>query len=67
LGYTDEASEFTNAFQKYANACSGLPLGDAFTGLILMAKLAQSLGDTTIWVIAPDATTAQTISGLGQP
>ena len=66
-----EASEFTSAFQDYANARFGVKAalqadtytwtyGDGFSSL-------KSSGDTTIWIIAPDAATAQTISGAVQP
>ncbi len=66
-----DATEFANAMQIYGNArfgVSGTTQGgstswsyaDGYSSLSLSA-------DTTIWIVAPDATIAQTIFGAIQP
>jgi hypothetical protein len=68
---TNEAAEFASAFEKYANARFGVSAteqGDTITWSYPdgLSSLHHS-GDTTIWTIAPDSSTAQTISSLVQP
>ncbi len=68
---TNDASEFSTALQKYANARFGVKAarqGATYSWAYTQGYSSfYSSGDTTIWIIAPDAATAQTISGLVQP
>jgi hypothetical protein len=68
---TNDAIEFATAFEKYANTRFGVPAakqGDTSTWSYSGGYSSFLLsGDTTIWTITPDASTAQTISGLVQP
>lgn len=66
-----DADEFASAFEKYATDRFGVSptqQGDTTTWSYPdgMSSLVHS-GDTTIWITAPDAATAQTISGMVQP
>jgi hypothetical protein len=67
----NDAEEFASAFEKYANTRFGVTATQqgntstwSYSGGI--TTLYHS-GDTTIWITAPDSTTAQTISGSVQP
>jgi hypothetical protein len=66
-----EADEFASAFQTYANARFGVQptqTGDTLTWTYDGGFSSfQHSGDTTIWTIAPDSATAQTISSQVQP
>jgi hypothetical protein len=68
---TNDAVEFNSAFQKYANIRFGINAanqGDTLTWSYQAGYTSLYLsGDTTIWITAPDVTTAQTISGQIQP
>jgi len=66
-----DASQFASSFQKYANVRFGVKAtqqGDtslwSYSGGYSTLQLS---GSTTIWIIAPDASTAQTIASLVQP
>jgi hypothetical protein len=68
---TNDAAEFSSSFEKYANTRFGVKAtqqGDTLTWSYNggYTTLYHS-GDTTIWITAPDATNAQTITGLVQP
>lgn len=68
---TNDAAEFSTSFEKYANSRFGLkasPQGNTLTWTYSggFSSFLHS-GATTIWIISPDASTAQTISGLVQP
>jgi len=68
---TREAQQFAAALQQYADARFGVSptqQGDTLTWSYPdgVSSLDQD-GDTTIWIIAPDATTAQTIDSSIQP
>jgi hypothetical protein len=68
---TDDAAEFSSSFEKYANTRFGVKAaqqGDTLTWSYTggYTTLYHS-GATTIWITVPDATTAQTITGLVQP
>jgi hypothetical protein len=68
---TNDAGEFSTALQKHANLRFGIKAkqqGDtlnwSYTG---GSSSFYHSGDTTIWIISPDATITQTISELVQP
>ncbi len=68
---TKDASEFASSFEKYANArfeVKANKQGDtsiwSYSGGYSSLRLS---GNTTIWIIAPDAATAQTVAGQVQP
>jgi hypothetical protein len=68
---TNDAAEFSSSFEKYASARFGVNAtqqGDTLTWSYTggYSSLLHS-GATTIWIISPDASTAQTITGLVQP
>jgi hypothetical protein len=68
---TNDAAEFATAFQQYADVRFGVPStqqGDTLTWNYPggYTSLYHS-GDTTTWIMTPDSTTAQTITGLVQP
>jgi hypothetical protein len=68
---TNEAAEFASSFENYANARFGVTPtqnGDTLTWTYSdgFSSFYHS-GDTTIWIVAPDATTAQTITSQVQP
>ena len=66
-----EASQFADALQQYADARFGVSAtqqGEALTWSYPDGHSSfYHSGDTTIWVIAPDSSTAQVISGAVQP
>jgi hypothetical protein len=66
-----DAAEFTTAFQKYANIRFGVAAtqqGDTLTWSYSGGYSSfNHSGDTTIWIITPDSSTAQAVSGLVQP
>jgi hypothetical protein len=66
-----EAAEFSTAFQQYANIrfeAAATQQGDTLTWSYPGGYSSfYHSGDTTIWIIAPDSTAAQTISDLVQP
>ena len=66
-----DANEFNTSFEKYANTRFGVradPQGDSLTWSYSGGYTSMLLsGSTTIWITAPDAATAQTISGQVQP
>jgi len=68
---TNDAAEFSVDFEKYANTRFGISAtqqGDTLTWSYSGGYSSLYLsGDTTIWIITPDSTTAQTITGLVQP
>ena len=68
---TKDATEFANALQKYANIRFGVKASQQGNDLTWSYSGGYSTfyhsGDTTIWIITPDAETAQTISSLVQP
>lgn len=68
---TNDASEFSSALQSSLNGRFGVNAtqqGDTFIWDSSSGYSTLYLSaDTTIWIVAPDATTAQTISGLIQP
>ena len=66
-----DAEEFATAFQQYADKRFGVPAaqqGDTLTWSYSggYSSLYHS-GDTTVWIIAPDSNTAQTLAGSLQP
>ena len=67
----NDASEFSVALQKSLNSRFGVKAtqqGDTFTWSYSGGYSSLLLsGSTTIWIITPDADTAQIISGLVQP
>ncbi len=68
---TQEAEQFATAFQQYADSRFGVSAtqqGDTLTWSYPdgISSLNQA-GDTTIWIVAPDATIAQTIDSSLQP
>jgi hypothetical protein len=68
---TNDAAEFSTSFEKYANSRFGLKAssqGDTLTWTYSsgFSSFLHS-GATTIWIISPDASTAQTVTGLVQP
>jgi hypothetical protein len=67
----DDASQFTAALQKSLNFRFGLQAtqqGNSSTWTYAGGYSSLLLsGSTTIWIITPDAATAQSISGLVQP
>jgi hypothetical protein len=67
----NDASEFASGLEKYANTRFGVAAtqqGDTLTWSYSGGYSSLYLsGDTTIWIITPDSTTAQTITGLVQP
>jgi hypothetical protein len=66
-----DAAEFNTSFEKYANTRFGVRAdaqGDSLTWSYSDGFTSMDLsGSTTIWITAPDAATAQTISGQVQP
>lgn len=68
---TNDAAEFSAALQQYANIRFGVKAtqqGDTLTWSYAEGFSSfYHTGDTTIWIITPESTTAQTISGLVQP
>ena len=68
---SDDATEFNSSFEKYANNRFGVKAsqqGDTHTWSYSGGYTSLLLsGDTTIWITAPDAATAQTVSGQVQP
>jgi hypothetical protein len=68
---TNDATEFSSTFEKYANTRFGVKaIQQADTSTWSYSSGYTSLqlsGTTTIWITAPDASTAQTVSGLVQP
>jgi hypothetical protein len=68
---TNDATEFSKALQQSLNNRFGLIAslqGDTLTWSYSGGYSSLYLsGDTTIWIITPDATIAQTITGLVQP
>jgi len=67
----NDAGEFARAFQQYAGKRFGVTAtqqGDTLTWSYSggYSSLYNS-GDTTVWIIAPDAATAQTLAGAVQP
>jgi len=68
---TNDASEFASGLEKYANTRFGVTatqLGDTLTWSYSGGYSSLTLsGNTTIWIITPDSSTAQTITGLVQP
>jgi hypothetical protein len=68
---TNDATEFSTALQQSLNTRFGVTAtwqGDTLTWNYSAGYSSLFLaGDTTIWIITPDATTAQTITGLIQP
>lgn len=68
---TNDASQFASSFQQYANARFGVKLtkrGDtsvwSYSGGYSSLQLS---GSTTIWISAPDVSTAETVASLVQP
>jgi hypothetical protein len=66
-----DAEEFAAALQQYAEARFGVSAtqqGDTLTWSYPdgTSSLYQA-GDTTVWIIAPDSSTAQTIADSIQP
>jgi Zn-dependent peptidase ImmA (M78 family) len=68
---TDDASQFASSFQQYANARFGVKADQqggtwvwSYSGGYTTLQLS---GATTIWITAPDASTAQTIASQVQP
>ncbi len=68
---TKDATEFATDFEKYANTRFGVSATQqgatrtwSYSGGYSSLYLS---GNTTIWIITPDSTTAQTITGLVQP
>ncbi len=68
---SNDAAEFISSFEKYANSRFGVKAaqqGDTFTWSYNGGYTSILLsGSTTIWITAPDAATAQTISSQVQP
>jgi len=68
---TKDASEFASGLEKYANTrfeVTATQQGDTLTWSYSDGYSSLYLsGDTTIWMITPDSTTAQTITGLVLP
>jgi len=68
---TNDATEFLTALQQSANSRFGVSAtqqGDTLTWSYSGGYSSLYLsGDTTIWIITPDSTTDQTITGLVQP
>jgi len=68
---TNDATGFSSALQQSANTRFGVSAtqqGDTLTWNYSGGYSTLYLsGDTTIWIITPDSTTAQTITGLVQP
>jgi hypothetical protein len=68
---TNDASEFSSALQRSLNArfsVNATQQGDTFIWEYSSGYSTLYVsGNTTIWIITPDATTAQTITGLVQP
>ncbi len=68
---TRDAAEFTTAFQKYANIRFGVSATQQGDTLSWSYSGGYSSfyhsADTTIWIITPDSSTAQAVSGLVQP
>jgi Zn-dependent peptidase ImmA (M78 family) len=66
-----DASQFASSFQQYANArfgTKGTQQGDTSVWSYSSGYSTLRLsGSTTIWIIAPDASSAQTVAGLVQP
>ena len=67
----NDAEEFATALQQYADIRFGVPATQQGNTLTWSypggySSLYQS-GDTTIWIIAPDSSTAQTITDSVQP
>ncbi len=66
-----DATEFNTSFEKYANARFGVradPQGDSLTWSYSVGYTSMLLsGSTSIWITAPDAATARTVSGQVQP
>lgn len=66
-----DASEFSAALEQSSNTRFGVTTtqqGDTLTWTYSGGYSSLYLsGDTTIWIITPDSTTAQTITGLVQP
>ena len=67
----NDASEFADAFESYADArfeVDGVEQADTTTWAYSggFSSLYKS-GNTTIWIIAPDSTTAQTVSDAVMP
>jgi hypothetical protein len=67
----NDAEEFSTAFQQYADIRFGVSAsqqGDTLTWSYPggCSSLYHS-GDTTVWIIAPESATAQTITNLIQP
>jgi Zn-dependent peptidase ImmA (M78 family) len=68
---TNDASQFASSFQQYANARFGVKVtkrGDtsvwSYSGGYSSLQLS---GSTTIWISAPDVSTAETVASLVQP
>jgi hypothetical protein len=68
---TSDAAEFSTSLQKYANTrfgASASQQGDTFSWTYQGGYSSFYVsGDTTIWIIAPDATVAGSISNQVQP
>ncbi|HSB66398.1 MAG TPA: hypothetical protein VLD65_07450 [Anaerolineales bacterium] len=68
---SDDASQFSSALQKSLNSRFKLQAtqqGNTFTWTFTGGYSSLVLsGSTTIWIVTPDAATAQTISGVVQP
>jgi len=68
---THDASEFSAALQQYANTRFRVKASQEGDTLAWNYKAGYSSlyfsGDTTVWIVAPDSATAQTISGQALP
>jgi hypothetical protein len=68
---SNDAAEFSTALQQYADIRFGVSAsqqGDTLTwGYPGGYSSLYHSGDTTVWIIAPDSSTAQTITNLVQP
>jgi hypothetical protein len=67
----DDSTEFINAFREYATARFDQPAEEQDTSLVWQSGAAyvmfNHLGQQTTWILAPDATTAQSVWDTLQP